>query len=82
VRDTGGADEKNPFESEYVRVRIEHALREFEGRFVIIPIPNITGIFFGRDVGYSLGRIDLGDSYRLASATSVRKRLFDRTSRV
>jgi adenylylsulfate kinase len=82
VRDTGGADEKNPFEFEYVRARIEHALREFEGRFVIIPIPNITGIFFGHDVGYGLERIDLGDSYRLVSATNVRKRLFDRTSRV
>jgi adenylylsulfate kinase len=82
VRDTGGADEKNPFEFEYVRARIEHALREFEGRFVVIPIPNITHIFFGRDVGYSLERIDLDDSYHLVSATNVRKRLFDRTSKV
>ena len=82
VRDTGGADEKNPFEFEYVRARIEHALREFEGRFVVIPVPNITHIFFGRDVGYSLERIDLDDSYHLVSATNVRKRLFDRTSKV
>jgi hypothetical protein len=78
----GGADEKNPFEFEYVRARIEHALREFEGRFVVIPVPNITHIFFGRDVGYSLERIDLDDSYHLVSATNVRKRLFDRTSKV
>jgi adenylylsulfate kinase len=46
VRDTGGADEKNPFDFEYVRARIEHSLREFEGRFVVIPIPNIKHIFF------------------------------------
>jgi hypothetical protein len=42
VRDTAGTDTKNPFGFEYVRARIEHALREFEGRFLVVPVPNIT----------------------------------------
>src|SRR6202008_4717842 len=37
VRDTTGTDEKNPFGFEFVRARIEHALREVEGKFVIVP---------------------------------------------
>ena len=42
VRDTAGTDGNNPFDFEYVRARIEHALREFEGRFLVVPLPNIT----------------------------------------
>jgi nicotinamide mononucleotide adenylyltransferase len=42
VRDTHGLDDKNPFGFEAVRSRIEHGLREFEGRFVVVPLPNIT----------------------------------------
>lgn len=34
VRDTEGTDGNNPFDFEYARARIEHALREFEGRFL------------------------------------------------
>ena len=75
VRDTGGTDEKNPFGFEYVRARIEHALREFEGRFTVIPVPNITNVLYGRDVGYSVERIDLDGSLEAISATEMRRRL-------
>ena len=77
VRDTGGLDEKNPFGFEHVRVRIEHALREYEGRFTVVPLPNISHVFYGRDVGYKVERIDLDDALQAISATSVRSRLFD-----
>lgn len=76
VRDTGGTDAKNPFEFEYVRDRIETGLREFEGRFVIIQVPNITNIFYGRDVGYAIERIDLDATLQAVSATDVRNRIF------
>jgi nicotinamide mononucleotide adenylyltransferase len=42
VRDTHGTDEKNPFSFEYVRSRIEHGLRAYEGRFNIILVPNVV----------------------------------------
>jgi adenylylsulfate kinase len=38
VRDTGGTDANNPFSFEYVRARVEHALRELEGRVTIVPL--------------------------------------------
>jgi hypothetical protein len=75
VRDTQGTDEKNPFEFEYVRARIDHGLREFEGRFLVMPLPNVTHIFYGRDVGYRVERIELGDAIEAVSATEQRRRL-------
>jgi hypothetical protein len=75
VRDTGGTDEKNPFNFEYVRSRIEHGLREFEGRFTVVHLPNISHIFYGRDVGYLVERINLDERFEGISATEVRKKL-------
>lgn len=73
VRDTAGTDASNPFGFEYVRARIEHAMREYEGRFHVITVPNITSIFYGRDVGYSIERIDLDAGLQAISATQVRR---------
>ena len=74
VRDTP-TDAKNPFGFEYVRARIEHALREFEGRFLVTQLPNVTHIFYGRDVGYQVERIELDQSLEAVSATEARARL-------
>jgi len=75
VRDTHGIDEKSPYEFEYVKARIEHALREYEGRFIVIPLPNITNVFYGRDVGYAVERIELDHSVQNISATDLRRRI-------
>ena len=74
VRDTP-ADAKNPFGFEYVRARIEHALREWEGRFIVTQLPNVTHILYGRDVGYRVERIELDEAVEAVSATAVRARL-------
>lgn len=75
VRDIQGVDEKNPFDFEYVRARIESGLREFEGRFVVMPLPNIAAIFYGRDVGYKVERIELDSTIEDISATETRRRM-------
>jgi adenylylsulfate kinase len=75
VRDTHGTDEKNPYEFEYVKARIEHALREYEGRFIVLPMTNIAHVFYGRDVGYAIERIDLDHSVEGISATDLRARI-------
>src|ERR1043166_5245572 len=72
VRDTSGTDENNPFPFEYVKASIERGLREFEGRFAVIQLPNITNVFYGRDVGYRLERIELDSSTESISATKLR----------
>jgi len=75
VRDTAGINANNPFNFEYVRSRIEHGLREFEGQFIVVPLPNITHVFYGRDVGYVVERIELDASLSAISATEVRRQL-------
>jgi adenylylsulfate kinase len=77
VRDTAGIDQKNPFGFEYVRARIEHGLREHEGRFVVIPMPNVSNVFYGRDVGYQVERIELDPSIESISASATRAKLLN-----
>jgi hypothetical protein len=75
VRDTAGTSEKDPFRFEYVKARIEGALKHHAGRFIVVPLPNITAIFYGRDVGYQVQRIDLDEALTGISATEIRKRM-------
>jgi cytidyltransferase-like protein len=73
VRDTQNVDEKNPLSFFDVSRRIEAALRPYAGRFVIVPLPNITHVFYGRDVGYVVERIVLDEATEAISATQTRK---------
>ena len=75
VRDTAGTDSKNPFNYEYVRARIEHGLRSQEGRFTVVPLPNVTHVFYGRDVGYAVERIDVDAQFQTISGTEQRRLL-------
>jgi hypothetical protein len=42
-------------------------------RFVVVPVPNITHVFYGRDVGYVVERIVLDDEVEAISATHLRR---------
>ena len=73
VRDTQDVDDKNPLSFFDVSRRIDAALRPHAGRFVIVPLPNITHVFYGREVGYVVERIVLDDATEAISATQARK---------
>ncbi|MCH9780125.1 MAG: adenylyl-sulfate kinase [Alphaproteobacteria bacterium] len=75
VRSTHGIDDKNPFPFEEVRARIEASLHPYREKYVIISIPNITDVFYGRDVGYNVERIDLDEATHAISATGIRREL-------
>ena len=72
VRDTHGIDEKNPLPFFAVKQRIDTALSAHAGRFVVVPMPNITNVFYGRDVGYAVERIELDATTETISATKLR----------
>lgn len=72
VRETHGTDEKNPFDFHAVKQRIEAALTQYRGRVLIVSLPNVTNIFYGRDVGYSIERLVLDESAEQISATKIR----------
>jgi cytidyltransferase-like protein len=73
VRDTHGTDEKNPLPYFAVKQRIETTLSAYTGRFVVVALPNITNVFYGRDVGYSVERIVLDEATEEISATKIRQ---------
>ena len=47
----------------------------FNKDYVIIVVPNIVNISYGRGVGYTFTEHDLGDDTHKISATKIRKEL-------
>ena len=87
-RDVGGVDAgvkgqgDNPFEFEDVKKNINNALSNLgyqEGKeYVVIKVPNIIDISFGRGVGYTFTEHDLGEEIHKISATNIRKKMRDK----
>ena len=75
IIDVQGVDD-NPFDFETVKKNIEDKLNpEFEGRFKIIVVPNITNICYGRGVGYKIEEIVLDEETQKISATKIRAKM-------
>jgi hypothetical protein len=75
IRDVQGVDD-NPFDFETVKKSIEEKLNpEFEGRFKIMMVPNITNICYGRGVGYKIEEIELSKEIQEISATKIRAKM-------
>lgn len=72
VRDTYRIDEKNPLPFFAVKQRIEAGLSDYAGRFIVVSVPNITKVLYGRDVGYDVERIVLDEAIEAISATRLR----------
>lgn len=52
---------------------IEAALSAHIGRFIVVPIPNFTNVYYGRDVGYAVERIVLDEATEDISAMDLRR---------
>ena len=75
IRDVQGIDD-NPFDFVTVKKNFEDKLNpEFEGRFKIILVPNITNICYGRGVGYKIEEIELPKEIQEISATKIRAQM-------
>lgn len=75
VRDTHGLDQKNPFAYADVVKGINDALQEYRNKYIVIQAPNICGVYYGRDVGYEVERIQLDAETESISATDIRKKM-------
>jgi hypothetical protein len=91
IRDVGGivgedagggrtvAQTDNPFDYVQVYNNIEMGLAQHDfiyGReYVIMKVPNIVDISYGRGVGYSFTEHDLGAKIHSISATKIRKKM-------
>ena len=75
IRDVQGVDD-NPFDFETVKKNIEERLNpEFEGRFKIMLVPNVTNICYGRGVGYKIEEVILPEEIQKISATKIRAKM-------
>jgi hypothetical protein len=73
VRGPTGVDKNNPCSFEFVRARIEEALREQNGRFVVVPDPNAAAAYHGRDVAHVVERIELDPESEKLSGSKLRR---------
>lgn len=71
VRDTHGTSEKDPLTYQQVAGHIVSR----NARPFIMKVPNITNIVYGRDVGYKIEQVDLGEQVHSISATQKRKEM-------
>ena len=86
-RDVGGVDAgvegqgDNPFEFEEVKKRIIEGLSshgyKYEKEYIVLKVPNVTDISYGRGVGYTFTEHDLGEEIHKISATKIRKKMRD-----
>ena len=84
-RDVGGVDAgvdgqgDNPFQFEEVKKNIIAGLNSYgfeEGKeYVVLKVPNIVDISYGRGVGYTFTEHDLGSEIHKISATNIRKEM-------
>jgi hypothetical protein len=91
VRDVGGIvgsdagqgrtvkQDDNPFDFETVKSNIITALANegftYNNEYVIMLVPNIVDISYGRGVGYTFTQHDLGEEIHNISATKIRAQL-------
>jgi hypothetical protein len=73
VRNTYNTSEKDPLKFDQVKEYI--AKDEFMDGALVLRLPNITNIVYGRDVGYKIEQVDLGADIHAISATQKRKDL-------
>jgi adenylylsulfate kinase-like enzyme len=73
VRNTYDTSEKDPLKFDEVKEYI--AKDEFMDNAMVLRLPNITNIVYGRDVGYKIEQVDLGADIHAISATQKRKEL-------
>ena len=84
-RDVGGVkagiegQDDNPFYFEEVKKNIANGLKvhgfEEGDQYVVIKVPNIIDISYGRGVGYTFTEHDLGKEIHKISATNIRKEM-------
>jgi nicotinamide mononucleotide adenylyltransferase len=91
IRDVGGivgedasggrtaAQDDNPFDVNEVKKNIRVALFKegftYGEEYIIMEVPNIVDISYGRGVGYTFTQHDLGDDIHEISATKIRAQL-------
>ena len=73
VMDSYKINKKNPFQFSYVKKKINDKLKKYKNKFIIIKIPVVGHVVYGRKVGYKISKISLSKKIEAISATKIRK---------
>ena len=71
VRNTEGTSEKDPLPYS----EVEKYIRQDRPDALMMKLPNITNIIYGRDVGYKIEKVELSQELQQISATQKRKEM-------
>lgn len=71
VRDTQGTSNKDPLSF----LTVKDIIKTSRPKALVMKLPNITNIIYGRDVGYKIEKIDLSPEVEAISATQKRAEL-------
>tara|TARA_B100001057_G_scaffold500955_1_gene619194 strand:+ start:32309 stop:32659 length:351 start_codon:yes stop_codon:yes gene_type:complete len=77
VMDSYNVNKKNPFKFNFVKKRIVKELKNYKKKFIIIKIPVVKEVVYGRTVGYKIRKVKLAKKIEKISATRIRKILND-----
>ena len=77
VMDSFGINKKNPFKFPYVKKNIKKMLKEYESKYIIIKIPVVSEVVYGRKTGYKIRNVKLSKKIESISATKIRKSFFN-----
>lgn len=75
VMDSYKFGKKNPFKFSFVKKKIETSLKNYKSSYIIIKIPVVSELIYGRKVGYKIRKINLPKSIEKISATKIRRNL-------
>jgi adenylylsulfate kinase len=75
VMDSYKINNKNPFKFNFVKKKIIESLKKYTGKFIIIKIPVVSEVVYGRKVGYKIRKVNLSKKVQKISATNIRKKL-------
>jgi adenylylsulfate kinase len=74
IMDSQGINKKNPYSFKFVKKKITQELKDYKNKFIIIKIPVVSAVVYGRKVGYKIRKINLPMNIEKISATMIRKK--------
>ncbi len=75
VMDSYKVGKKNPYPFLTVKKKIDNALKVYKKKYIIIKIPVVKEVVYGRKVGYKIRKIKLKKKIENISATKIRKNI-------
>jgi adenylylsulfate kinase len=75
VMDSHNINKKNPFNFNYVKNKIKKDLERYKDKYIIIKIPVVSEMIYGRKVGYKIRKVIVNKKIEKISATKIRKKI-------